>query len=101
MGPIHLWNFHLPQWIREGTADYIGLAGDIDVVAMYAQYHAHHPFYRAGSGHYDRFRLLVAFYVKTLHWPIEKLLLSKLTMEDAERTMNARMQPVSATREKP
>src|SRR5262249_37155513 len=92
LGVSHLWNFGMPVWIREGTADYIGLAGDIDVDRLYARYRAHHPFFATNSGHYDRYRLLVAYYVKKLHWPIEKLLLSDLSMDAAERAMTAGMQ---------
>jgi len=89
LGIFHLWNFRLPVWIREGTADYIGLGGDIDVDELYARYRAHDPFFNAKSGHYDRYRLLVAYFLKHKHWSMDQLLLSDMSMEDAERAMNA------------
>jgi hypothetical protein len=89
LGLLHFWNFRLPTWIREGTADYIGLAGDIDVDELYARYRAHDPFFDPKSGHYDRYRLLVAYFLKRKHWSMDQLLLSNMPMQEAEREMNA------------
>jgi hypothetical protein len=89
LGILHLWNFRLPPWIREGTADYIGLGGDIDVEQLYARYRAHDRLFDPGSGHYDRYRLLVAYFLKRKHWSVDQLLLSNMPMSEAEREMNA------------
>jgi hypothetical protein len=89
LGILHLWNFRLPPWIREGAADYIGLGGDIDVEQLYTRYRAHDPFFNPKSGHYDRYRLLVAYFLKRKHWSMDQLLLSNMPMEEAERRMNA------------
>ena len=89
LGILHLWNFLLPVWIREGTADYIGLAADIDVDQLYARYRAHDPSFDLKSGHYDRYRLLVAYFLKRKHWSMDQLLLSNMSMGDAEKVMNS------------
>ena len=89
LGVLNLWNFRLPVWIREGTADYIGLAGDIDVDQLYGRYRAHNPFFAAGSGHYDRYRLLAAYFLKRKHWTMDQLLLSNMSMAEAEKVMSA------------
>ncbi len=89
LGIFHLWNFRLPAWIREGTADYIGLGGDIDVDQLYTRYRSHDPFFDTKSGHYDRYRLLVAYLLKRKHLSMDQLLLSNMPMEEAERQMNA------------
>ena len=89
LGMLHLWNFRLPVWIREGTADYVGLGGDVDVDKLHARYRAHEPFFKPNSGHYDLYRLLVAYFLKRKHWPMDRLLFSNMSMKDAEREMNA------------
>jgi hypothetical protein len=88
LGILHLWNFRLPVWIREGTADYIGLGGDVDVGTLYARYRAHDPFFAPGSGHYDLYRLLTAYFLKRKNWSTDRLLLSNMPLEEAERQMN-------------
>ena len=93
LGILNLWNFRVPVWIREGTADYIGLAGDVDVERLYARYRARDPAFDPKSGHYDRYRLLVAYFLKRKHWSMDQLLLSNMSMEEAERTMNADLGP--------
>ena len=88
LGVLHLWNFRLPVWIREGTADYVGLGGDIDVDELYVHYRAHDPFFDLRSGHYDRYRLLVAYFLKRKHWSMDQLLRSNMTIDAAERQIN-------------
>jgi hypothetical protein len=89
LGIFHLWNWRLPAWIREGAADYIGLAGDVDVGRLYTRYRARDPFFDPNSGHYDRYRLLAAYFLKRKHWTMDRLLLSDMPMAEAEREMNA------------
>lgn len=90
LGLAHLWNWRLPQWIREGYADYVGLGGKVDVDALYRQYRAGDPTLNfAKTGQYKRFRLLVAFFLRHEHWSVDRLLLSNLPQAEAEARMNA------------
>ncbi len=92
LGAAHLWNWRLPQWVREGYADYVGLGGDVDVDALYRQYRAGDRMMDyAKSGQYRRFRLLVAFFLTREHWSVDRLLLSRMGQSDAEAAMNAAM----------
>lgn len=92
LGAAHLWNWRLPQWIREGVADNVGLGGDIDVDALYRQYRAGDRMMDyARSGQYRRFRLLAAYFLQREHWSVDRLLLSGLSQEDAEKMLNAGM----------
>ncbi len=92
LGAAHLWNWRLPQWLREGSADYVGLGGDIDVDALYARYRAHDPkFDYARSGQYALFRLLAAYFLKREHWSVDRLLNCGLSQEEAVARMNAGM----------
>jgi hypothetical protein len=90
----HLWNFAMPQWIREGYADYVGLGGDVDVAALYLRYRAGDPAMDYNrSGQYTRFRLLVAYLIQREHWTVDRLLTSNLSQDDAEKRLNADMKP--------
>jgi hypothetical protein len=89
LGPLRFWNFELPVWIREGTADYIGFAGDIDAGKDYARYRTHDPFFDQQSGHYDIYRLLVAYFIKRRGWTMERVLNSNLSLVEAKKIMNA------------
>ena len=92
LGAAHLWNWRLPQWIREGMADYVGLGGAVDIDALYRQYRAGDPMMDyAKSGQYRRFRLLVAFFLQRKHWSVDRLLQSGLPQADAEAMLNAGM----------
>jgi hypothetical protein len=92
-GLAHVWNFGLPAWVREGYADYVGMGskGPVDVASMYAQYRAHDRRFDPKSGYYARYRLLVAFYLDRKGWSVAKLMDTRLTLEEAEREMNAGM----------
>lgn len=92
LGPSHLWNWRLPQWIREGYADYVGFGSKADLDALYARYRADDPAmdFRK-SGQYARFRLLVAFMLQREHWSVQKLLLTGMGKAQAEALMNAAM----------
>jgi hypothetical protein len=80
----------LPAWIREGVADYIGLAEPVDFEDLTARL-------RAGdreldpkrSGLYLRYRLLVAFFLDHEHWSLEQLLASPMPQPEAEARMLA------------
>jgi hypothetical protein len=93
LGIAHLYNWALPQWVREGYADYVGLGGDVDVDALYARHRAYDPQMDwAKSGQYTTFRLLVAYFLKREHWSVGRLLNCGLTQEEAVRRMDAGMQ---------
>jgi hypothetical protein len=90
LGFAHLWNLRLPQWVREGYADYVGMGSCDDVDALYRQYRAHdRKMDFAKSGYYAKFRLMVAFFLRREHWSVDRLLDSRLPEADAERLMNA------------
>lgn len=89
-----MWNKRLPQWIREGYADYVGMGSNIDVDALYREYRAHdRRMDYEKSGYYAKFRLLVAFMLDRKGWSIDQLLRSNLGEGDAERLMNASFGP--------
>jgi hypothetical protein len=92
LGPGQLWNAELPQWVREGYADYVGMGGRVDIDDLYRRYRAGDPTldYRR-SGLYTRFRLLTAVMLEREHWSVDRLLASKLTQAQAEALMNKAM----------
>jgi hypothetical protein len=92
LGPGRLWNAELPQWVREGYADYVGMGGRVDIDDLYRRYRAGDPAldYRK-SGLYSRFRLLTAFVLEREHWSVDQLLATKLTQAQAETLMNDAM----------
>jgi len=89
LGMWHIWNWRSPVWIREGSADFIGFGGRVGVAELYSRFRAHDPVFNPASGHYDRYRLLTAYFLLNRHWPMERLLSSNITMPDAEKMMNA------------
>jgi hypothetical protein len=92
-GIAHLWNLRLPVWVREGYADYVGLGGigTVDVIAYYKSYRAHDPHFVAGSGFYDRYRMLAAYFLDRRHWTVTQLLACNMTIEQAQTVMDADM----------
>jgi hypothetical protein len=96
LGAGHLWNWRMPQWIREGYADYVGLGGAVDVEGFYRLYRAgDRSMDYARSGQYKRFRMLVAFFLTHEHWSVERLLTSGLSQDAAEARINAALRPRS------
>jgi hypothetical protein len=70
------FRFHqLPQWVREGYADYIGIGYsfnyDLEKRAFLA---GKRDMDFAQSGLYKRFHLLVAYLIDHQHWTVERLL---------------------------
>jgi hypothetical protein len=92
-GMAHLWNFGLPAWVREGYADYVGMGGKgpVAVDALYAQYRAHDHRFDPKSGYYARYRLLVAYFLDRRGWSVAQLMATQMTLDEAERQMNAGM----------
>lgn len=75
LGVARLWNWRLPVWIREGTADYIGLAGDVDPNALETRYRAHDPDFDPKSGRYDLYRMEVSNLVARKRVSLKQLLI--------------------------
>jgi hypothetical protein len=102
LGPSRLWNHELPQWVREGYADYVGMGGQVDVDDLYRRYRAGDPEldYRK-SGLYARFRMLVAYMLQREHWSADRLLASKLTEAQALAVMDAGMAASPAVQRSP
>jgi hypothetical protein len=73
---LGLWQYlRLPVWVREGVADSIGLAGDIDVPVLAQKLRAGSPeLDPVRSGLYSRYHLLVAFLVKEKGWSLRDVL---------------------------
>jgi hypothetical protein len=80
----------LPAWIREGVADYIGLAETVDFEDLIERLRAGDPeLDPKRSGLYLRYRLLVAFFLDHEHWSLEQLLASPMPQPEAEARMLA------------
>jgi len=86
-------NRRLPEWIREGVADYIGFGGAVDIDALTRSLLAGDPdLDPARSGLYARYRLLVAWLIEREGWSIDRLLASRMTQAEAEARLRARAQ---------
>jgi hypothetical protein len=73
VGPLVF--FRMPQWVREGYADYVGKGTNFDYTEARQAFLADVPemdFRR--SGLYWRFHLLVAHLLDHQHWTVERLL---------------------------
>jgi hypothetical protein len=80
----------LPAWIREGVADYIGLAETVDFEDLIERLRTGDPeLDPKRSGLYLRYRLLVAFFLDHEHWSLEQLLASPMPQPEAEARMLA------------
>jgi hypothetical protein len=80
----------LPAWIREGVADYIGLAEKVDFEDLIERLRADDPeLDPKRSGLYLRYRLLVSYFVDHEHWSLEQLLASPMPQPEAEARMLA------------
>ncbi len=80
-----LANWRLPVWIREGLADYVGFGGEVDIDATIARLRAgDRELDPQASGHYARYRLLVAYLLEREGWSVDRLLRSNLSQEEAE-----------------
>jgi hypothetical protein len=73
IGPVRF--YQLPQWVREGYADYVGKGNSFDYDEAKRAFLAGRPemdFKK--SGLYWRFHLLVAYLLDHQHWSVEQLL---------------------------
>jgi hypothetical protein len=90
LGASRGWNSGLPQWVREGYADYVGMGGQVDIDDLYRRYRADDPQLDFQKSHtYARFRLLVAYLLQRERWTVDELLASRLSLTQAEALMNA------------
>lgn len=81
----------MPEWLREGLADYVAIEnrqsfkqlrdalGDrpVDVAMMHAY------------GAYPRYRLLVTYFLEKKRWPVDQLLQTQLSTDEALALMDA------------
>ena len=88
---VGLARFHVPRWVWEGFADYVGIErreffdelrealgdGPVDVPMMV----------RYGS--YPRYRLLVTYFIEKKEWTVDQLLQTRLTEDEAIKIMHA------------
>jgi hypothetical protein len=73
IGPLRY--YQLPQWVREGYADYIGKGAAFDYHQARQAFLAHKPEMDWNrSGLYQQFHLLVAYLLDQKHWSVERLL---------------------------
>jgi hypothetical protein len=80
----------LPAWIREGVADYIGLAQPVDFEDLIERLReGDRELDPKRSGLYLRYRLLVSYFVDHEHWSLEQLLASPMPQPEAEARMLA------------
>jgi hypothetical protein len=80
----------LPAWIREGVADYIGLAQPVDFEELIERLRASDPeLDPKRSGLYLRYRLLVSYFIDHEKWSLEQLLASRMPQPEAEARMLA------------
>jgi hypothetical protein len=88
---IGLDRLHVPRWVWEGVADYVGIEnretfeqlrdalGDRPVdIPMRMKY-----------GSYPRYRLLVAYFIEKKSWSFDQLLQTRLTEDEASEMMRA------------
>jgi hypothetical protein len=80
----------LPEWIREGYADYVGKGRAFDYDTATHLYRDRAPSMdRWQSGLYLRYHLLVAYELDKQHWTLPRLLASRLEQAAAEREIEA------------
>jgi hypothetical protein len=73
LGPIRY--LRLPQWVREGYADYAGKGSGFNYDAARRAFLAQAPEMDwKRSGLYWRYNLLVAYLLERRHWSVEQLL---------------------------
>lgn len=83
----------LPQWIREGYADYVGKGASFNYDTARRAFLADMPEMDwKRSGLYWRFHLLVAHLLDKKHWSVQQLLATDMTQEAVEAAIRAEQQ---------
>jgi len=81
--------YYLPQWVREGYADYVGKGSAFNYTDALRAFMANTPeMDYQKSGLYWRYNLLVAHMLEKEHWTVQRLLeehIDQQTVEDALR----------------
>jgi hypothetical protein len=78
----------LPQWVREGLADYIALPDLHDMGPLRAKLEAGDPAMDwRKSGLYARFRLLVMLALEKHGWTLDRLLSNPPSPDEAEKAL--------------
>src|SRR4029079_2299793 len=81
--------YKLPQWVREGYADYVGKGSAFNYDEAKSAFLADVPEMNwEKSGLYWRFHLLVAYLLDRQHWSVQRLLtepMEQAAIEDAIR----------------
>jgi hypothetical protein len=90
LGWERLWNRRLPQWVREGYADYVGVGGKVEMADLYRREKAGDPDLSFARSHtYAQFRLLVAYMLERKGFTVEQLLAARLTVNEVQAMMDA------------
>ena len=83
----------LPEWVREGYADYVGKGRAFDYDAAARMYRNGAPeMDRWKSGLYLRYHLLVAYELDKQHWTVQRLLGSRRAQAAVEREIETAIQ---------
>ena len=82
----------MPQWIREGMADYVAMSDESarELFEKIGKRKADLPMMKA-HGVYAPYRLLVAYFLNDAKWPVQKLMDSNMSFEDARKIVFARL----------
>lgn len=83
---IGVWrHMFIPAWLNEGFADYIALPGIDDREKMvFLLKSGDKSMDPAASGQYRRYRLMVMLALERKHWPLDQLLRSRFSQQEAE-----------------
>ena len=88
LGPVRY--FKLPQWVREGYADYVGKGDSFNYGEARRAFLAEAPEMSwAKSGLYWRFHLLVAYLLDRQGWTVARLLNEPPSQEEVEESVRA------------
>jgi hypothetical protein len=83
----------MPEWVREGIADYAGLGPVRDIAALWRDF-GERPLGRKewdAHGYYIRYRMLVTHFLDHEGWTLDQLLATKLSESEARAAMDARL----------
>lgn len=90
LGSAGDWGKKLPQWVREGYPDYVGMGSggpDDDPLRLYALYRNHDPALTNDATYY-RYRMLTAYFLQQRHWSLDRLLATTLSTAQAQALMD-------------
>lgn len=89
----HWRAFVMPEWVREGIADYAALGPVRDLVALRREL-GERPLGRKdwdAHGYYVRYRMLVTHYLDKEQWTLDQLMAADLSEAQAKAAMDARL----------